>query len=839
MTSDAPLIRALAAGDAVAFVGSGASIPSGLPSWPKFLGGLLDRELANAASQGASEQDWRRTKELLDDNDFLLAAELLQRGMPRPTFSSYVKEVFGTIKEPNDIHRSIARLPFALALTTNFDVLLENAYQVPVDCYSWQQANAVFNAIREKTFAVVKIHGSANDIVSLRLTRTHYRDATLASPEFSDCLKSLLAWKTLLFIGYSLRDSDLLHLVDESRLKFGENFGPHYAIMPATEVDERFRAYLKDCLGIEVLLYDPARSACPAGQNPQTYEVIRILKDLSGRVAKRRQTMAQGVGFNAFSVSRAKAAQALVKRAVSISGSIRGDVCLVESDERPRLNRVAAFPPERMANELPPIDVDSLISTAYLHAHADVSQDYIYLRDVADAANELSALGYTNAHYQTCDSSVRSELACPILADGHRVGTLNLEADLEEAYTADHVEAAKGIAAELGEVYLRSEHRRKTAVALGEFYQHAERLRAFISNSHLVRELGHDFLVYEIDYDRMKLVAHHPSLHNEEFTYEFDEPALATYVLKQRREALVPDAEKAVCGESNDDLCLNRRGVERFGIRGPIFACPIRPGGQTAAIFVTWLKDFDVKEGIGVGTRFSDFRASLEHVSRLVALLANDISDRGETLAEQFVKGLCDKLRVIDQGCVWRRRHIRQKTFRDSVRDALMDAVVSSEIGLLRVRIWQATGWKQGSTPRQAKQFTCVGSLTHPDATAKGKDPRNAYNGVIASADDEYCRYTTSRFSHDPFAKWHDPLMFNKADSNAAALDKDPQGSWIVAPIVRGDRILGFLSADAHAPGDRGPIERHKASPRETAFQCRALDIVADLARYLLPPLGR
>src|SRR5262245_2869803 len=105
--SDEPLIRALAEGDAVAFVGSGASIPAGLPSWPAFLEGLLQRELAGARRQ----EEWLRARQILHDKDFLLAAELLQRNIPGPNFRLYVNEVISRITEPTDIHRSIARLP--------------------------------------------------------------------------------------------------------------------------------------------------------------------------------------------------------------------------------------------------------------------------------------------------------------------------------------------------------------------------------------------------------------------------------------------------------------------------------------------------------------------------------------------------------------------------------------------------------------------------------------------------------------------------------------------------------------------------------------------------------
>ena len=183
---DEPLVRALAHKEAVAFVGSGASIPSGLPDWRKFLEAMMDY------AEGLPGTDWSRTRQLLKEGDFLLAAEMLQRELPIPTFTRFIEDTFGKPGlEPNELHRSIARLPFSLAVTTNIDCLLEAAYRNPSVC-TWRDPDAVFNAIRSQRFTIVKLHGSVSDPLSARLTRTHYRDGTLTNPEFNECIKDLL-----------------------------------------------------------------------------------------------------------------------------------------------------------------------------------------------------------------------------------------------------------------------------------------------------------------------------------------------------------------------------------------------------------------------------------------------------------------------------------------------------------------------------------------------------------------------------------------------------------------------------------------------------------------------
>jgi len=76
--------------------------------------------------------------------------------------------------------------------------------------------------------------------------------------------------------------------------------------------------------------------------------------------------------------------------------------------------------------------------------------------------------------------------------------------------------------------------------------------------------------------------------------------------------------------------------------------------------------------------------------------------------------------------------------------------------------------------------------------------------------------------------------MFGMPDPNSHALGKDPGGSWIVVPIVRKENLLGFISCDDHRQED-GPKQIGNPDFRVIAQQCRIMDIVADLAQYVLP----
>jgi hypothetical protein len=827
------LIDSLATGEAVVFVGSGASAPADLPVWRPFLQNLLERAIAHSRSTRHSQSqhaigEWDLTKGLIDDGQYLLAAEMLQRHFDQITFARYIEDVFGRVTAPSGIHLAIARLPFSLALTTNFDKLLETAYREPPNVITWANPGAVFEAIRLHRFAIVKIHGTVGDAQSLRLTRTHYRMNTHENPAFTDCLRSLLLWKTLLFVGYSLRDSDLLSIIDEGRVKFGRDFGPHFAIMPSSEVDAKFAAYLKDALGVHVIQYQ----ATPADDRAvRCQRVVTILRDLAGKVANRRLERTRLIDFNDRLFHRDVACARALAQTVTLTGSFRGDICFAQNETIQSVKRVATFPPD--AEDLPQnVAYDSVIGTVLLQAN--YAQDYIYLPDTSptNVQTSLRTLGYPSTQYVLCHTEVKSELASPIISDGQRVGVLNLESDLLDGYTEDHIEVSKRIAEQVGLIYYEVEQRKRIAARLGEFYLRPDRFRTLMYVSRLIRDLKLEFLLYEIDYERGILQARSTAIgENETFGYAFSEHSLATWVFRFRQSALIPDVQAEL---KKPNCVLSRKGIERFAIDGPLFACAVRNSGQMAAILVTWPQRSSIRPPASLPSK-DVFDAASERVYRIANLLSNDITENGSRSAETLLNYLDKHLFRIDGGRMWNLKNLRSASFRRETVCTLMEALILETCGLKRIRIWRRIPstllkeWELSPSPA----FYCVDSLTTSDATISGKPTRGAYKDCAGLSDDPYCRYTVGRYAHDPFGKWQHPSMFGGPDVNATVLDKDPAGSWAVAPIVHNHDLLGFVSADTHISTAQGPKEL-AVGRNQAMFQARAMDVIADTVRFVL-----
>ncbi len=210
---------------------------------------------------------------------------------------------------------------------------------------------------------------------------------------------------------------------------------------------------------------------------------------------------------------------------------------------------------------------------------------------------------------------------------------------------------------------------------------------------------------------------------------------------------------------------LNLEGVATYQISGPVFACPVRAGGQTEAVLVTWskLKANELNKGPNTGT-LKLFHASCRQIRRLANLLANDIYGSELPLAASFLDGLYKLIREIDNGDTWTADRLQERVFCQRILEALMKAVLLPAAGLQRVRIWQSI-FPCSSGPAKShlpSEFVCIDSLTNKEATTAGKKLRCMYEGIRTPASDRYCRYAIARFLHDPHAKWQHPAMLGR-----------------------------------------------------------------------------
>lgn len=229
------LIDAFNSDEVVCVVGSGPSIAAGFPSWLQLLELMVDE----CEKQLVGFKQGLELRALLKQGHFLEVADecskLLSGQLLRDLFQRIFRE--GSIS-PTKLHRQLAQLPFSAILTTNYDNLLERVYVAKNRANSFPLVITQTNIAQlprlasERRFFILKMHGDADDVQTLVLTKQDYRNIIHGNDLYRTALSQILATRTALFIGYGLRDHDLNLLLGEQAALFKAYGRRHYVLLP-------------------------------------------------------------------------------------------------------------------------------------------------------------------------------------------------------------------------------------------------------------------------------------------------------------------------------------------------------------------------------------------------------------------------------------------------------------------------------------------------------------------------------------------------------------------------------------------------------------------------------
>lgn len=194
---DEELVQAVKGRDAILFVGAGISRSLGLPSFAELIGEL-------ASDLGYDEEVF----EQLGDHPTLAEFYRLEKrglGELRSRLDAAWHDTKIDISQ-SKVHALLLALKSPLIYTTNWDRWLENAHKAAGIESRPIVGVGDLKGLPPNVVQIVKYHGDFSDDESLVLTETSYmRRIDLSSP-LDIKLRSDALGKSLLFVGYSLRD---------------------------------------------------------------------------------------------------------------------------------------------------------------------------------------------------------------------------------------------------------------------------------------------------------------------------------------------------------------------------------------------------------------------------------------------------------------------------------------------------------------------------------------------------------------------------------------------------------------------------------------------------------
>ncbi|MEM7352203.1 MAG: AAA family ATPase [Acidobacteriota bacterium] len=263
----------IAARECVLVTGSGLGAQADLPTWTELLGALigsLDKQSVVDSETIASLRESLRSGRADD-----VAGELVERlskEMIRKQVASAVGEA-----ELSEAHRVLGTIPFAGAISTSFDTLVETAFKRRRPAVVAEQTGEeLAEWLREKRFFVCPLFGTdASD--RLLYTRRQVRGFLRDQPNVSQFLGTVFRRFTLLFVGFSC---DGIRALLDSVHAPGELAGrSHFALVAEREgLDELLVNSLRRDYNVTVLDL-PATDGFP--------EVQRFAESLRSAVTKR------------------------------------------------------------------------------------------------------------------------------------------------------------------------------------------------------------------------------------------------------------------------------------------------------------------------------------------------------------------------------------------------------------------------------------------------------------------------------------------------------------------------------------------------------------------------
>lgn len=208
--------------EVVLFVGAGFSIKAGYPSANE-LCQIIYNELTNSEKANISQN-----LSLIDLTD-----EFIQlRGNSRNSLISILKSIFGLIPIDLSDHNLIKSIPhFKNIITTNYDSSFENVYP---DNHNIILKDSDCTYIDRLKTNIFKIHGDLSAPDSIVITKSDYRHTYDKGNNtvFWTKIKDLLASNSVLFIGYSLEDDNILSILESITDALGSNRKEMFLIAP-------------------------------------------------------------------------------------------------------------------------------------------------------------------------------------------------------------------------------------------------------------------------------------------------------------------------------------------------------------------------------------------------------------------------------------------------------------------------------------------------------------------------------------------------------------------------------------------------------------------------------
>lgn len=248
-------------GKCVLFVGAGISARvtrsdgTRVPGWNEFVCQLItfayNRDYFN-------EQEKTDLLNMVNSNKSISVAQIIIDELKESEFQAFLSSQFHGLEPTDPIYPLICKMKFRAIATTNYDTLIEDAFQryalqkIP----TWTQCDISENLLQIENSFLLKLHGTYERQSTVVLGLQGYMICIHKNHLLQELIESLLIANTFLFIGYSMTDPDMNDFIDYLNTICSGNNRSHYIAIEKGKVSSLERKYLRKHKNVNVLEYE-------------------------------------------------------------------------------------------------------------------------------------------------------------------------------------------------------------------------------------------------------------------------------------------------------------------------------------------------------------------------------------------------------------------------------------------------------------------------------------------------------------------------------------------------------------------------------------------------------
>ncbi|WP_299223184.1 SIR2 family protein [uncultured Psychroserpens sp.] len=240
------------------FVGAGMSIEAGLPSWGQLITNLIDLAENKAWISKDRISEYRKLQK--EGNQFLLLAEELKVELG-DDFYEYIENTFGNPKiNPTNTMISILEIKSSMIITSNYDMLIENAYiklngSMP-STFKYSQSREIANNYWKEKFFILKVHGDAkSDVNGIILSQKDYRKTLYREIGYKSILQSIFSTKSIFFVGTSMTDPEFNLLLDYLHESYHGGGPSHFLLIEESSTMPVLQKRFSEDFNIKTITY--------------------------------------------------------------------------------------------------------------------------------------------------------------------------------------------------------------------------------------------------------------------------------------------------------------------------------------------------------------------------------------------------------------------------------------------------------------------------------------------------------------------------------------------------------------------------------------------------------